>query len=108
MEFRKDAGAAIFMNCMTNHARTRCQQRAIPSLVVDLLLAYGEEQHDHRGAVMRYFDKRAKQSIKRQAGSLFLRHFSEYLKCYLVESASDGEVITVGYINGRIKHTNSN
>lgn len=34
---------------MTLHALARMQQRGIPERVIDLLLAFGESEHDHRG-----------------------------------------------------------
>lgn len=94
--------ATSFIN-MTNHASKRCQQRGIPPLVVDWLLAYGEEQYDHNGAVTRYFDKRSKRDLKRQVGSNVFKKFGEYMNCYLVESVPDGGVITAGHLRRRIK-----
>ena len=103
MEHRKYVAVPTEVTGMTYHARIRCQQRAIPPLVVDWLLAYGEERHDNRGAVTRYFDKRSKRAIEQQVGSHVFRSFSEYMKCYLVESVEDGGVITAGYLNRRVK-----
>ncbi|MBZ0145518.1 MAG: DUF4258 domain-containing protein, partial [Rhodocyclaceae bacterium] len=41
---------------LTEHARTRMQQRAIPPAVVEALLAYGRGEHDHRGSTIVYFN----------------------------------------------------
>lgn len=52
----------------TRHACIRAQQRAIPSMIIDLLLQYGVEEHDGHGAVRRYFDKRTRQQLERRLG----------------------------------------
>jgi hypothetical protein len=39
------------MNSITKHAKARIQQRGIPTLVVDLILAYGAERNRPGGAI---------------------------------------------------------
>jgi hypothetical protein len=80
----------------TTHANTRAQQRGIPRLVTNWLLDYGDELHDGHGAVVRYFSRRSLRRLEREWGSMALRRFSEFLRCYLVESGGDGTIITIG------------
>jgi hypothetical protein len=47
---------------ITEHARVRMQQRAIPMLAVDLLLQFGK-RHYASGGIRLDFDKRARRRI---------------------------------------------
>lgn len=85
----------------TAHASTRCKQRGIPPLVVDLLLQFGRREHDHRGAEIVFFDHRSKRRIEGYAGGLISK-LSEHLNTFAV--ISDGEIITVGNRFKRINH----
>lgn len=79
----------------SNHASTRMQQRGIPPLIVDLLLLYGVEEHDGRGAVRRYFDKRTRRQLERHLGRQVIRRIDDLWDAYLVEA--DGDIVTVGW-----------
>lgn len=83
---------------LTEHARTRMQQRAIPPAVVEALLAYGEEEHDHHGGSILYFNKAARQRLERERR---IRDLERYLDAYAVV-AGTGEIITVGHRDKRI------
>lgn len=48
------------MLTMTHHAQTRLQQRGIPQTVLENLLDFGNEVHDHRGSLILYFDRHAR------------------------------------------------
>lgn len=80
----------------TQHAELRQQQRGIPPLVRDWLIDYGEEQFDGRGGVVRYFNRNSIRRIETQVGKKPAARLSEFLRCYLVQSSSDGVVITLG------------
>ncbi len=80
----------------TQHAIKRSQQRGIPPLIQQWLLDYGEENFNEHGMIIRYFTAQSIRSMERDFGRDPLRRLSEYLRCYLVESAYDGAVITVG------------
>lgn len=80
----------------TQHAAKRSQQRGIPPLVQHWLLDYGEENFDGNGAIVRYFSPQSIRNMERDFGRDPVRRLSEFLRCYLVESAHDGIVITVG------------
>ena len=83
---------------LTEHARTRMQQRAIPPAVVEALLAYGRGEHDHRGSTIVYFNKSARQRLEWERR---IRDLERYLDAYAVV-AGTGEVITVGHRDKRI------
>lgn len=80
----------------TQHAIQRSQQRGIPPLIQQWLLDYGEENFNERGMIIRYFTARSIRRMERDFGREPVRRLSEYLRCYLIESANDGAVITVG------------
>lgn len=83
---------------LTDHARTRMRQRAIPLLAIEALLAYGRSEHDHRGGTILFFDKAARQRLEREHLDLALEHC---LNAYAVV-AGTGEIITVGHRVRRI------
>jgi hypothetical protein len=85
----------------TQHARTRCQQRGLPPLVLHWLDAYGNESHDGRGAVIRHFTREARRRLERDIGREPVRRMHEYLDAYAVY-ATDGTLITAGHRYQRI------
>jgi hypothetical protein len=90
------------MAYISNHASRRMQKRSVPPIVLDWLHDYGSEQYDGRGAVIRYFDRAAKERLKRVCGHQFIRMNKKYLAVYMVEDAAGQSLITVGYRNRRI------
>lgn len=83
-------------NLMSRHASERAQQRGIPPLIVDWLLAYGAAEFDHRGAEIRYFDHRAKRRLANEFGRQVVDRLAGLLDAYIVVAAS-GCVVTVGH-----------
>ncbi len=81
---------------LTIHARTRMQQRGIPEAALDALLDFGRAKHDHRGAEVVYFDKRARSLLLRARGEAALRGLDRHLGTYAVVGG-DGEIRTVGH-----------
>lgn len=84
---------------LTEHARARMQQRAIPPAVVEALLAYGRGEHDHRGGTLLYFNKGARRRLERARR---MRELERHLDAYAVVACT-GEVITVGHRDKRIR-----
>jgi len=68
---------------LTGHATKRMQQRAIDALLVNVLLEFGVEEHDGRGGVRRYLDKRTQRLLEKA------------MKAFLVEA--NGRIVTVGW-----------
>lgn len=87
----------------THHAQSRIQQRGIPPLIVQWLESYGEEHHDHHGAIVLHFSKRSRRRLEQSVGSAPLRRLNEWMNSYAV-IGSDGALITVGTRWKRIKH----
>lgn len=85
----------------TNNALARLQQRGIPSTVVENLLDFGHEAHDHRGGRIVYFDHRTRQQLRLQVGAESCKRIEPHLDSYVVV-ANTGEVINVGHRTGRI------
>lgn len=86
----------------TSHATARAQQRGIPPIVVDLLLRFGQIEHDHAGAEILYFDRRSKRRVESYVGALFGK-LSEHLDSYAV--VANGQIVTVGVRYNRINHS---
>ncbi len=87
---------------LTDHARTRLQQRGIPEPVLECLLTYGRKVHDHRGGELVFFDHNARDRLRRAQGADVFKRIEAKLGTYAV-IAEDGSVITVGH---RTKHIN--
>jgi hypothetical protein len=81
---------------LTQHAAIRMRQRGIDGEALDCLLAYGSSVHDHRGAEIVLFDKRAWRRLARDADRALLKRAAENRGLYAVRSA-DGELVTVGH-----------
>lgn len=45
------------MLTMTHHAQTRLQQRGTRQTVLEKLLDFGNEAHEHLGSLILYFDR---------------------------------------------------
>ena len=88
---------------LTTHARARMQQRGIPVSALDALLDFGRAAHDHRGAQIVYFDKRARRQVERVLGPLQSRRIERFFGTYAVLGA-EGEIRTVGHRVRRVRH----
>ena len=96
------------MQQITNHAQARLQQRGIPEIIVDSLLEYGREVHDHRGSTILYFDSRTKlqleQLLRHSLSHQTLGSLESHLDAYVV-LGRDGAVVTVGHRTKRINRS---
>jgi hypothetical protein len=81
---------------LTSHARARMQQRGISPAVLDVLLEYGREAHDHRGCLIVRFDKRSRRRAARALGRELFRRVERHLGAYAVIGPDDA-VVTVGH-----------
>ena len=81
---------------LTAHARARMQQRGISPAVLDALLDYGREAHDHRGCLIVRFDKRSRRRAARGLGAALFSRIERHLGAYAVLGPDDA-VVTVGH-----------
>ncbi len=79
---------------LTRHAQVRAQQRCIPPLIVDWLLAYGTRQSSH-AAERVVFDKRARRALGRGVGPTVVKQMSRFMNTAIVVDPATDEVITV-------------
>lgn len=86
---------------LTNHARTRLQQRGISSIVLDCLMQYGRKVHDHRGGEIVFFDHQARERLRRLADPDQYKVVEPKMNAYAV-IGPDGAVLTVGHRTKRI------
>ncbi len=80
---------------LSEHARKRSQQRAIPESVIDLLLDFGDEAYLGGGVTSFSFRKKSWRTAARYLGAK-TKYFERYRSCYAVV-AEDGTIITVAY-----------
>lgn len=80
---------------LTKHAQTRSQQRAIPPMLIDLLLQFGFSERAGTGVSKVFFDKASRRKVKAYAGTL-ARILDDHLDVYAVVS-DDLRVITTGH-----------
>lgn len=86
---------------LSRHASKRSQQRAIPPLLIDLLLKFGTSYSAGDGTSKVFFDKTSRRQVKTYAGPL-ARLLDEHLDLYAVVAA-DSTVITVAHRVERIR-----
>lgn len=86
---------------LTQHARKRIQQRAIPQAVIDLLLDLGVTEHRNKGLDMFYFDKDGKHAAMSLMKKNGLTQLDHCLNAFLLESG-DGRIVTVGHRTRKI------
>jgi hypothetical protein len=87
---------------LTVHSRARLQQRAIPPLVVDLLLQFGSPSHSN-GAERLMFDKSAVKRLRRHlGGERGLKVIERWLNVYAVVG-DNGRLITAAHKSGRFR-----
>lgn len=84
------------MTHVSQHAISRSQKRAVPPIVFDWLEQFGEQQFDGHGGVIKYFSHDSRRRMEKHLGRRFVAENKRYLDHYLVESAADGTVITIG------------
>ena len=89
------------MLTITHHAQARLQQRGIPAYVVESLLDFGRQTHDHRGGTILFFDHRARSKLRRQIAGDSFRQIEAHLDTYAV-IGEDGVIVTVGHRTQRI------
>lgn len=87
---------------MSRHARARQQQRRIPPLIIEWLLAYGSHEHDGHGAIVCYFDRAARTRLGRAIGLEVVERLGDLCDSYVVVG-TDGIVITTGHRYRRIR-----
>lgn len=80
---------------LTKHAQTRSQQRAIPPMLIDLLLQFGSSERAGTGVSKVFFDKASRRKVKSCAGPL-AGILKDHLNVYAVVS-DDLQVITTGH-----------
>jgi Domain of unknown function (DUF4258) len=73
---------------LTQHAEVRMQQRGITRSMLDSLLDYGAILHDHRGATIVYFDRKARTRLLQQSGGMAYRKLEKQLNTYAVVAAT--------------------
>jgi hypothetical protein len=87
---------------LTNHARKRLQQRAIPPFILDYLDSFGCSKRCG-GSERMFFDKAARRRLAHHlGGEAALQPIERWLGVYAVVG-DDGTVVTVGHRTKRLR-----
>lgn len=86
----------------TKHAEQRAQQRCIPPLIRDWLADYGTRTPDSRGGVVCHFDQRSRKRLSSSVGKEIVKRLAPMLDSYMVLSADEQKVISIGWRYKRI------
>lgn len=86
---------------MTHHASIRAQQRAIPPILIDLLLQFGKSEPAGDGATRVFFDKSACRRVQSYAGPL-AGLLNEHLGVYAIVGP-DSQIITAAHLTTRVR-----
>ncbi len=86
---------------LSNHAKQRMQQRAIPPLMIDLLYRYGNEKRQC-GSTVLFFDKKSRKHV-RKALEEVIKRFDKLSNVYLIEAGDSSTTVTVGHRLQRFK-----
>ena len=90
------------MELLTDHARTRMQQRGIRPQMVEALLEFGCVRHLHNnGCEIVFFDKKAKARLAR-VNPVAAGEAEKLTRTYAI-MGSNGVVITVGHRFRRVE-----
>jgi hypothetical protein len=81
----------------TKHALRRCQQRAIPQDLCELVLDFGEYRYDKHGARIWFLTKKTIEKLERNFGSDVSKKLERKRNVFVVEALDSSSVITVGY-----------
>jgi len=89
-------GASQFSDfTLTTHAATRTRQRAIPPIVIEWLLRFGDQRWS-RGAAVYEFDKDSRRRLRRHVGRRLFTAIEHLLDAYVV-MGEGGCIVTVGW-----------
>ena len=80
---------------LTRHAQLRMQQRSIPSMVIDLLVDFGDSAAAGAGACSYFFSKRSWRRVCRHAGAA-AKHLERWRNVYIIMS-DDGVIVTAAW-----------
>lgn len=81
-------------NDYSEHARARIQQRAIPPILIDFLIAHGSVEKAGGGAERWFFNRKGWRELERRLGPTS-RSFSRYRNVYVILQGRT--VITVAH-----------
>jgi hypothetical protein len=86
----------------STHARRRLQQRAIPPMMIDLLLDFGATQRCG-GAEHVFFDKAGRRRLQAHlGGARGLKAIESWLNVYAIVG-DNGRIVTVAHRRGRLQ-----
>lgn len=80
---------------ITEHAQIRMEQRAIPKLLIDLLMIKGASSHAGGDTKKYFFDYKTQKRLFKELQAM-TRHWDSLCNCYLI-AGEDDAVITAAH-----------
>ncbi len=89
---------------LSNHANRRAKQRGITTNIVDNLLIYGVVKYAHDNCWKYHLNLKSMKRARKELSKKDYLILEKKRTSYLVINSITGIILTVGYINKRIKH----
>lgn len=80
---------------MSLHARKRGRQRGITPFAANLVVAFGEDEHDNRGGIRYTMTEKAMDNLRKVVGHS--QKLEALAGVYVVVSAAESTIITVAH-----------
>jgi hypothetical protein len=86
---------------LSEHAKIRMQQRGISEKALQVLVRYGSQEYDHRGAKIFFLRRQNKHKVRLHSDEALAKHLESAIGVYAVVDVR-GRVVTVGHRTQRI------
>ena len=84
----------------SKHASTRCAQRAINKALIDIVLDYGREDYDHRGACRYFLGNPEKRQLLKDSPELF-KKLGRKLDAVVVMTSKGPPLVVTTFVRNR-------
>jgi len=81
---------------LTEHAKTRCQQRGIPPLIIQWLNRFGERQHTGNSYRI-FFNKKSKKKLEKEMGKIVVDRLGDLMNLYIIKKKQNSFIVTAGH-----------
>ena len=84
----------------SNHAKKRCVQRGIDKAIVDIVLSYGREDYDHKGACRYFLGRLEKRQLLKHAPDV-IKKFGRKLDAVVVTTSKGTPLVITTFVRNR-------
>ena len=85
---------------LSRHADLRCAQRGICQEIIRIILDYGREDYDHRGACRYYLGRYEKRHLAKDSPDLF-RKYGRKLDTVVVATSTGSPCVITAFVRNR-------